>query len=274
MAAKSLKQRIQEMILDARKTIQNKKAQHAERQRVSALTKELLAIVKNPDENVSQKIRELVKQGANVNTFDMDNERSLLHYAAEHNRMDMAQALIESGCRYFINVNDSYGKTPAFYAIDNKNPEMLEYLLSNGITTDRPLDFNYDSVFRHAVRSGDVQMAEICLKHGADVNDHVGETFVLHDKYERTYPGPTPLADALSGTEVYSAEKHGEKEFNEPMIKLLFKYNARTDLKDAYGHDALDKITSPKLHQMVAAQRVKEISLKAMAAKRTNSGME
>lgn len=274
MAVKSLKQRIQEMIFEARKVVQNKKAQHAERKRVNALTKELLTVVKNPADNAAENIRKLVQQGANVNTFDMDKEKSLLHYAAEHNRMDMVKTLLECGCRYFINVNDSYGKTPAFYAIDNKNSEMLDYLLTNGITTERPLDFNYDSVLRHAVRSGDVKMAEICLKHGADVNDRVGETFILLDKYERTYPGPTPLADIVSGQEMFNSTQHGQKKFNEPMVKLLLEHNARTDLKDAYGHDALDKAASPRLHQMVASQRAKEISLKAIATKCTNSGME
>lgn len=274
MAVKSFKQHFKEMFFETRKVVQNKKTQYAERQRVNAMTKELLAIVRNPDDNAAENIRNLVQRGANVNTFDIDKEKSLLHYAAEHNRMDMVQALLESGCRYFINVNDSYGKTPAFYAIDNKNPKMLDYLLTNGITTERPLDFNYDSVLRHAVRSGDVQMVEICLKNGADVNDHVGETFILLDKYERTYPGPTPLADVLSRKEVHTSTQHGEKEYNEPMIELLLKYNARTDLKDDYGHDALDKAATPKLHKLVSTQRSKEIALQSVASKRANSGIE
>lgn len=248
------------------------RAQRAERKRVNTLTRELIAAVKYPDENAAQKIAELVKQGADVNAYDLDKERSLLHFAAEQNRMDVVKALVENGCKRFINVNDINGKDPAFYAVDNHNPEMLDYLLSHGISTDRPQDFTYSSILRHAVNSGNVQMAEICLKHGADVNDHVGETFVLHDHYERTYPGPTPLADVIGGRDEYNAGTQ-IKEYNIPMVKLLLDHNARTDLPDAYGHDIMDSETIPEIRQMLVAQRTKENTAHQMFAKQ-KSGTE
>lgn len=247
-----IKERLARMVLNIKESVEDMKAKKVERQRVKALTKELIDVVKKPDENAAQKITDLVVQGADVNTFDMDKERSLLHYAAEQNRLDIVKALVENGCRKYINVNDVRGKDPAFYAIDNNNPEMLDYLLSNGVSTGRPADFNLESSFRYAVRLGNITMAEIELKHGADVNDHVGENFTLHDKYEKAYPGPTPLADVVSGKDIHDG---AGKRYDMAMIEFLLKNGARTDLPDSYGRDIKHIEDIPEIRKILAETR-------------------
>lgn len=250
--ADSIAQRLMKIVASAKATVGDLRVKKAERQRVKALTKELINTVKNPDENVAQKIADLVARGADVNTFDMDNERSLLHFAAEQNRMDVVKALVENGCKKYINVNDVHGKDPAFYAIDNNNPEMLDYLLSNGVSTNRPADFNLESSFRYAVRLGNVKMAEIELKHGADINDRVGESFMLYDKYERIYPGPTPLADVVGGKDVNDG---AGKRYDVAMIEFLLKNGARTDLPDSYGRDIRHIEDIPEIRKILAETR-------------------
>jgi ankyrin repeat protein len=231
-----IKERLARMVSNIKESVEDRKVKKVERQRVKALTKELIEVVKNPDENAAQKIADLVAKGADINTFDMDKERSLLHFAAEQNRMDVVKALVENGCKKYINVNDIHGKDPAFYAIDNNNPEMLDYLLANGVSTNRPADFNLDSSFRYAVRSGHINLAEIELKYGADINDHVGEEFTLYGKYIKVYPGPTPLADVVHGQEINDGVAV-RKKFDKAMVEFLLKNGARTDLNDPYGND-------------------------------------
>ncbi|MBR1756141.1 MAG: ankyrin repeat domain-containing protein [Alphaproteobacteria bacterium] len=240
--------------------IKELKAKKAERQRVGELTKQLINIVKNPDKDAAKKITELVKKGADVNNFDMDKERSLLHIAAEQNRMDVVKALVENGCKSYINVNDVYGKDPAFYAIDNNNAEMLDYLLAHGISTKRPADFNLMSSYRYAVLSGNTELVKIELKHGADVNDYVGQQFVLYDRYEKTYPGPTPLADLVLGKDCYDplSTRQNSKIYDEAMIKLLLDNGARTDLADPYGNTAHDSEMPEHIRKMLNAQQQKQ----------------
>ncbi|MBQ9271236.1 MAG: ankyrin repeat domain-containing protein [Alphaproteobacteria bacterium] len=256
--------------------IKELKAKRAERSRINALTKELIAVVKNPDENAAKKIKNLVRQGADINTFDMDKERSLLHFAAERKRLDAVKALIENGCKTYINLNDVYGKDPAFYAIDNNNPQMLEYLLGHGVSTKRPADFNLVSSFRYAVRSGNIEMVKIELKHGADINDHVGESFRLYDKYEKTYPGPTPLAEVAAGKESYEPQSSTEttKVYDTEMLEFLLKNGARTDLCDAYGNNAYDNAKSSVVQKLlhkhkeqkrqILAEMIKQSKVKLM----------
>ena len=197
------------------------KENRAERRRINKLTAELISVVKHPAADAAKKIDELVQKGANVNTFDMDTERSLLHFAAEKNRLDVVEALVKNDCKTYININDIFGKDPAFYAIDNKNPQLLDYLYSHGVSTNRPADFNLMSSFRYAVHSGEVELAEIAYKHGANINDHVGETFVLYEQYQKTYPAPTPLG-----------ELYHLKSRNKDMIDFLKANGAQADLSE------------------------------------------
>ena len=239
--------------------IQELKAQKIERQRIKTLTKELIDVVKNPDEDAVKKIKYLVRQGANVNTFDMSKERSLVHFAAEQDRLDVVKALIECGCKKYINFYDSSGKDPAFYAIDHNNPEMLDYLLSHGVSTMRPGDFSYESSFRYAVRSGHTKLVEIELKHGADINDHVGEHFTQYNKYERFYPGPTPLAEVTSGREVADGlDGNMKKYYDKKMIVFLLQKGARTDIKNEYGNDVNYLWNIPEIKNAVNSPRKKQ----------------
>ena len=249
-----IKERLARMVSNIKESVEDRKVKKVERQRVKALTKELIEVVKNPDENAAQKIADLVAKGADINTFDMDKERSLLHFAAEQNWMDVVKALVENGCKKYINVNDIHGKDPAFYAIDNNNPEMLDYLLANGVSTNRPADFNLESSFRYAVRSGHINLVEIELKHGADVDDYVGQSFRLYDKYDKIYPGPTPLADVVSGQDIHDGSGIGKK-YDMAMIEFLLKNGARTDLPDSYGRDIKHIEEMPEIRKILAETR-------------------
>lgn len=266
----SLKLKISKLVTNIKSSWQHQQQKKTARQKQKMLTKELVRTVKNPPENAVAKIAELVVAGADINTFDMDKERSLLHYAAEQNRMDLVNALMENGCKTYINVNDCYGKDPAFYAIDNNNGEMLDYLLANGVSTNRPADFNLDSSLRYAVCSGNVEMVKIELKHGADINDHVGESFKLYDQYQKTYPGPTPLAEIIGGQ-----GKDGEivsKKYDTEMIEFLLQNGARTDIKDSYGNDISRIDTSDKVKQLLQNQgKVADSVLNAALVKKAKT---
>ena len=55
------------------------------------------------------------------------------------------------------------------------------------------------------------------------------------------------------------------------VFKTLLK---RTDLKDDYGHDALDKTSTPKLRKLIEIQRIKAILLINLSRKHTRSGIK
>ncbi|KAL0164604.1 hypothetical protein M9458_040357, partial [Cirrhinus mrigala] len=85
---------------------------------------------------------------------------SPLHFAAERNRDDVLETLIEAG--YDVN-----SKLTALYsAVANRNTEAAAMLLEAG--ADPNLDiFNPLLV---AVRKGSMEMVSLLVKHGANVN--------------------------------------------------------------------------------------------------------
>jgi uncharacterized protein len=78
-----------------------------------------------------ERVKELVRQGMNVNLADRDGWTPL-HAAAQNNDAETARFLLDSGAT--VDPRDSYGNTPLFRAVFNSqgDGELIELLRQRG----------------------------------------------------------------------------------------------------------------------------------------------
>lgn len=110
-------------------------------------------------------VRSLLKQHVDVNTPQTDGATALA-WAAHWDDMETADLLIRAGAN--VNAANTYGVTPLSLACTNENAAMVQKLLNaganpNGSPAGTP-------PLMTAARTGNVEIVQALLAHGADVN--------------------------------------------------------------------------------------------------------
>lgn len=102
---------------------------------------------------------------------------SLLPKACEDNEIELVKLLLKNGAN--PNYYDSNGRKPLFYAIKNKNRELIELLLNIGCDINGDIGFRYYQLDYHhgilsplmcAVFANYLDIIPFLVKKGADIN--------------------------------------------------------------------------------------------------------
>ena len=127
---------------------------------------------------------------------DIDGN-TLLHYAAQQNKILLAKTLLSVGAD--INIQDSHGHTPLFIAIKNGNTELAQKLIEKGanINTDlvkqlveKDVDINTDLV-EQLLEKGDnisIDLTEELRQLSPDRNANLDDKLLIHDRNQETSP--------------------------------------------------------------------------------------
>jgi len=78
----------------------------------------------------------LLISGADVNALDYD-KRSAIHVGAREGHLDVVKFLVENGA--FVNVQDSWGRTPVEDAEYSSHKEVIDYLRRQGGMSSKEL---------------------------------------------------------------------------------------------------------------------------------------
>ncbi|WP_157154583.1 ankyrin repeat domain-containing protein [Brachyspira murdochii] len=124
--------------------------------------KELIEACKNGDLETAKK---LIRTGTDVNTKDGEKVSALM-YAVKSGNLDLIKELVRFGADigYYYGSYDDRGKSVnidiAFFAIENGNDDIIEYLLSKGAN---PNDFLFFAIYKN-----DINRVKEFIKKGAD----------------------------------------------------------------------------------------------------------
>ena len=117
--------------------------------------------------------RYLLKLGVELESC---KEKSILHYAIEHNNNEITNYLVSKFKKKYINLYDSKGGTPLHYLIfSSDNINMLDYMITNGADVNiKTKDETGDSILHLAVGFGKTEFVEYLLKNKLvkDINEN------------------------------------------------------------------------------------------------------
>ncbi|MBW5390753.1 ankyrin repeat domain-containing protein [Brachyspira hampsonii] len=148
--------------------------------------------------------KKLIRTGTDVNTKD-DKRVSALMYAVKSGNLDLIKELVRFGADigYYYGSSDDRGKSVnidiAFFAIENGNNDIIEYLLSKGAN---PNDFLFFAIYKN-----DINRVKEFIKKGADAN------YYLPYASER---GNVAIMQELI--------KAGADDFNNSLRRAIFEY--------------------------------------------------
>ena len=114
----------------------------------------------------TERIKEALINGANVNAKDKDGWTSLI-WASTNRYNEAAEILIDYGAD--VNAEDKNGNTSLMRAVTNGYYDTAELLLKHGANPNIANKYG-DTALMNAALSGNTEIAELLLKNGADVN--------------------------------------------------------------------------------------------------------
>ena len=179
--------------------------------------------------------RLLIAEGADVNASIGDEPWTPLCDAAERGRAKVVKLLLEKGAK--IDVGDSYGYTPLYYAIWSKNIESVKMLIAAGADVNKRVneDDEYNAFFE-AVWMNNPDLIKIFINAGANVNYKAdGETPVY---FAITQSDPN-VARVFIGTPIdIPVLQKAAFEGNMDKVKELVESGKDINTKDETGRTA------------------------------------
>ncbi|GBF50176.1 hypothetical protein LPTSP4_17000 [Leptospira ryugenii] len=135
-----------------------------------------------------EKIKSILKSGANPNAKDRDG-RTALHLAALNHRFEYIPLLVSLGVD--PRQKDDEKATVLHYMSEVKDSEILNSVLTSAINLNDKTDLTEQTVLHLFVKNGDPKMVKILLAKGAkqsiDVKDYLGNT-ALHYSMSSMHP--------------------------------------------------------------------------------------
>jgi len=125
-----------------------------------------------------ENVRDLIKNGAEVNAFHDEDRMTCLMAAADRNKPEIIKLLVASGS--WVDAEDNSGKTALMYAAYNL--EAVEVLVSLGADVNVKHEDSLLTPLMLAANAGASEVVDALIRAGADLNAHdsSGETALIH----------------------------------------------------------------------------------------------
>lgn len=183
-----------------------------------------------------EKVRQLIKEGVDVNQGASHNQSTPLGTAIRYQHPEIIRLLVEAGAN--VNQEDNRGRSLLMQAIINRKPEMAAILLELGADpgwVDRNNKDALDYLFSR--KQPDQEIANLLIDAGANINRVRGAGSLLQMACDSNDlqlvrslldKGAEPnIADPLGRTPLFTAVSAG----NQEMVKLLVDGGADLSVK-------------------------------------------
>lgn len=175
-------------------------------------------------ENDSAKVRELIDQGADIDSRGDPEKYTPLMLACINKNTELAKLLVEKGAD--VNSSDINKITPLSYAALHGKPELVSLLIEKGADVNN-IDLHGNTPLYYAAAKGKLKVAKLLIEKGANVN------------IENTY-GYTPLDIAYANSQLKIVTLLTKKG-----AKGTLASNQAATLQEVASVDAQDKSNTP-----------------------------
>jgi len=178
-------------------------------------------------------VKRLIAQGADVNASDGDEVRTPLLAAADGGHAEVVKLLLKNGAK--VDMGDSYGYTPLYYAIWSDDEAAVKSLVSSGADVNtRPSNEKDYPPLAYAIWQWHKGNVEILLDAGADINtkDEKGYTPL----YWAAFSSSKDVLDLILAKGDYPNTIHlAACKGDLDRVKTLIERGTNIDIKDEFG---------------------------------------
>jgi len=189
----------------------------------------------------------LVSKGADPNAKN-SYEDTALHIVAVKGLTNFAVFLVFEK-EVDVNARNKYNKTPLYKAVVGRRKDIMQMLIDKLADPNIPDDQGNTPLHRLASKGNDIELAEVLIKGGADIN-------------AKNYKDSMPLHEAVRNE-------------NFRMVEFLISKGAYLYAKDMLGRTPLDLARSDRMRQilMEAMKKNPPSVLDVMALNKPNNGL-
>ena len=169
-------------------------------------------------------IKNLIEHhGIDINAENRNKQTALLIALLNHGCQDMIELLLEH--KAHVNIADSSGFTPLFWAATGGHKKNVVALLNHGATVDT--EGSYLTALWAAVDNGHTEIVQVLLEHRANVE----------------------ILDQWGYTMLIRAAQHNR----EALVKLLLQYGAQVNRAEAYSGTTALSIAKDEGHARIVS---------------------
>lgn len=190
-------------------------------------------LVQAATEDDLESVRQLIKEGADVNAKEED-KMTALHAAVENGNVEIVRELLQAGAK--VNARAESRRTPLMMLDNDATPELVRVLITHGAKIDSSDDEKSTVLINAANFNASSEVLHMLIEYGAEIdsqNDD-GRTALMEAAFAENFESVKAILEA--GADINLRDKENKTAFNltdsDEIKELLVSYGAVKETDD------------------------------------------